>query len=528
MSLVQHGRRAGVVSKRGKKTFAQPYCNEMTAEVEHIATYVLHTDPTQVAVLDENDIRRIQDELNNYSAETKKMLADKAERERLRNMSKERAKNWENTIEGQRLKKLHAREERHAREEAERMKLDIEEARLQSEKRKDAIERAKRLQYSQVDRVRQLHSGLVLSEVLAERDAQLEQQRLRAEREKRRTLEERAQIDALTENELLKEETNLVRRRDRNMTVADFLKSQIKEHTEVDHQHKTQAQLEAEKVLRDVEEHKAEQARLLAQRRQKAIELHEDGLRMKQLKLKEEEALVKVAEAEALKLKEYHAGKEKLVKIRKTRDSERDRARQAFKQRILDHQMALMNTRKAEEDARLESNAAAAEVRRMAREQAEAEKRQRDIEAISEHMRQTVREHEDARQRQIEMDKVTLAEMRKEGDEARKDEAERRRRNLLTGRELQKHYEGQMDFRNETLTKEQQERLDFDRFVADKMKEEEAQFQSYAREVINEWEDAGRNTIPMRKAAETKQIPQRHNASIDTRRRLGFIQTAHN
>ena len=43
----------------------------------------------------------------------------------------------------------------------ERVKLDIEEAKLQAEKRKEAIERAKTLQYYQTDRVKEFHVCMI-------------------------------------------------------------------------------------------------------------------------------------------------------------------------------------------------------------------------------------------------------------------------------------------------------------------------------------------------------------------------------
>lgn len=41
--------------------------------------------------------------------------------------------------------------------QAERVKIDLEEARFQADKRKEAIERAKTLLYYQTDRVKQFH-----------------------------------------------------------------------------------------------------------------------------------------------------------------------------------------------------------------------------------------------------------------------------------------------------------------------------------------------------------------------------------
>ena len=53
-----------------------------------------------------------------------------------------------------------------------RMQLDIEEAQIQGQKRKEAIQKARKLQYQQTDRVKGLRAAVLLTEVLRERDLQ--------------------------------------------------------------------------------------------------------------------------------------------------------------------------------------------------------------------------------------------------------------------------------------------------------------------------------------------------------------------
>lgn len=60
---------------------------------------------------------------------------------------------------GQRQRKLEARKIREEKEEEERKLIDIEEAKYQASKRKEAIEKAKTQQYYQTDRVKGFHVG---------------------------------------------------------------------------------------------------------------------------------------------------------------------------------------------------------------------------------------------------------------------------------------------------------------------------------------------------------------------------------
>ena len=102
-------------------------------------------NPQDVLVVQPNDWQRIQNTYNKRNAEKEQCEAQKRERSALHEKSKQLVKNWENTIEGQRLKKLQARNIREEHEEEERKKIDIEEAKLQAEKRKIAIEKAKQV-----------------------------------------------------------------------------------------------------------------------------------------------------------------------------------------------------------------------------------------------------------------------------------------------------------------------------------------------------------------------------------------------
>ena len=63
-------------------------------------------------------------------------------------------------MQGQRLKKLQARKLRDEKDEENRVKIDIEEAKYQAAKRKEAIEKAKTLQYFQTDRIKGFHVSI--------------------------------------------------------------------------------------------------------------------------------------------------------------------------------------------------------------------------------------------------------------------------------------------------------------------------------------------------------------------------------
>uniref|UniRef100_A0A8C4SDG3 Cilia and flagella associated protein 210 n=1 Tax=Erpetoichthys calabaricus TaxID=27687 RepID=A0A8C4SDG3_ERPCA len=131
-------------------------------------------DLQQVTILPKAEWQRIQENINKVNSEAEWLQQVRREKESLHERSKEVVKNWSNTIAGQRQKKLEEKRIWEEQEEEERRKIDLEEAQLKAANRKEAIEQAKKLQYFQTDRVKGFHSALLLSEVIKERDAQVE------------------------------------------------------------------------------------------------------------------------------------------------------------------------------------------------------------------------------------------------------------------------------------------------------------------------------------------------------------------
>ena len=104
----------------------------------------------------------------------RKATEEKREKLELKKKSEERAAKWPNTISAQRAKKERVRKAKLDVEEEERRKIDAIEAEIMAESRRLQIDRAKKKLYDNNDRVKALHSSLLLSEVLSERVAQID------------------------------------------------------------------------------------------------------------------------------------------------------------------------------------------------------------------------------------------------------------------------------------------------------------------------------------------------------------------
>uniref|UniRef100_A0A8C6V9G4 Coiled-coil domain-containing protein 173 n=1 Tax=Naja naja TaxID=35670 RepID=A0A8C6V9G4_NAJNA len=131
-------------------------------------------DLHQITILPKAEWERIQDSLTARARETARILAEKKARKDLHLKSQALVKNWTHTIVGMSQQKLKDKKIRQQREEEEKRKVDLEEAKYQAQKRKEKIEEAKLQQYYENDRVKSFHRALLYSEVLKERDAQIE------------------------------------------------------------------------------------------------------------------------------------------------------------------------------------------------------------------------------------------------------------------------------------------------------------------------------------------------------------------
>ena len=106
------------------------------------------------------------------------------EKKDLKDKSDSRVKNWPNTIHALRKKKEDARFERFEKQEEERRKVDLEEAKYQAAVKQEILGKANKQIYETNDRVKAFQSALYLSDALKEREAQLEINQKKNENEK--------------------------------------------------------------------------------------------------------------------------------------------------------------------------------------------------------------------------------------------------------------------------------------------------------------------------------------------------------
>lgn len=96
------------------------------------------------------------------------------ERAELQEKSKARVSQWPNTMQAMRKRREEERLQRLEDEELERRRIDALEYELQQQTRMKAVERANKHAYDTQDQVKAFKAKLLMSDVLAEREVQLE------------------------------------------------------------------------------------------------------------------------------------------------------------------------------------------------------------------------------------------------------------------------------------------------------------------------------------------------------------------
>jgi len=456
----------------------------------------------KVTVLPREEWNRIQNRLAEKSQDELRNEHRHAERERLHQKSKSVVKNWSNTIQGQRQRKLEARKERLEAEELELQRIDREEAKFQQAKRKQAIDKAKTLQYYQTDRVKNFHRAMVLSEVLKERDAQVAMRHRVAEFGKmRETKFEQINSQKFAEQKK-QEEENQRRAQEQTLSVARYQKGQVK----------AKAEIIKSEILADIEQgrqyRKADddykqwlKAKTDHERNEKVL-LNQDIIEQIGQKKRYQVLETQQSQAEDEEIRLFESARSKLAKERKHREIGIRKHKQAISERILDKLVATARNIEEEENLIVENAIKKQDEAAAKREAAEANARQMALADIRQH-----RESERARAAELkQFEKLKNEEDLKVRIAIDNDYLTSEKDRWQTRREAAQTYQGAHKIQiNERATKE---RLAIDdEILCDKREKEardreEVEFQTYVSDVITRAKDRGVNAYPLIKAAQ--------------------------
>ncbi|NXE25159.1 CC173 protein, partial [Ardeotis kori] len=454
-------------------------------------------DLHQVIVLPKAEWERIQDNLGSTTREEARILTEKKEREEMHLRSKAAVKDWPNTIMGLAQQKRKAKKLREEREEEERKLLDLEEEQFQAAKRKEAIDRAKTYLYHQNERVKGLHSALLLAEVLKERDAQVEFKKLKSVVKKKKDEEkkheckeallrerEKAHEHYLNQQALRRDQLEQIKEHKHQ---ADLAKLEDKREEEQIQRLNQLYQLEIQRRREKEQEEKAERRRLY----------HEYVADQKIIKAVEEQKQME----EDDRIKAHFTAKETIAKLIKKKEAEMRRLTQEHQDKIIRQLAVQMNEALKREDDRL--------ARDIAKKEAEQEKKRKEKEAKEKAAIESIAEHRAAVMKmKVEKEREEKAERKKELNmlmeknriylEMEKNKKQRQRDADL---EVQKIQIQQMAEKQAKKQQEKQADLDYDAQREAIALCREREFQSYAKQVIESESKTTHHLYPLLKAS---------------------------
>ncbi|XP_061548003.1 cilia- and flagella- associated protein 210 [Phycodurus eques] len=478
-SVVQHGRQRGS-SKSAKD----------------ISETIQLPDLRQVTVLTKADWLRIQDEINRVDKEKERVMEAARQRRALQLKSKEMAKLWPNTLTCQRQKKLEAKMIRDQMEEEKRKQIDMEEAKYREEKQKEAIEKAKQQLYYETERVKGLHRALLLTEVLKEREAQIELKQRRKSASKDLDKEFMQKVKAREDEALKKEQERAQQKRQASKAFAQELQKQIKENQLERERRKNETKKDGDEIQWLQELHQWEQ-----KMEEEAQAKQKSDFMQAQLEHLTQRDISRVLDAEKQEAEEaqrklFLSAKEKMVKLRRDKETELFRENQNRRERLMDKLTLAQTEQKQQSVAKA---VAEQDAQRMQQQRKEEKKRVEMMRSIAAHREHVVKEKE--RNELIRKEKERAALLaKKEGDRIFCEEHQKKAQSIR--QELQKL----QDF-NASQMLEKQARQDqvwraereFDSKNMERLAEEEFGFEQYSSAVVQAAATAQRNVLPLYK-----------------------------
>ncbi|KAM6465515.1 cilia- and flagella- associated protein 210 isoform 2-T2 [Liasis olivaceus] len=450
-------------------------------------------DLRQITILPKAEWQRIQDSLTARARETARIHAERKARKDMHLKSQALVNNWTNTIAGMSQQKLKAKKLRQQRQEEERRKVDLEEAKYQAQKRKEKIEEVKLQQYYENERVKGFHKALLLSEVLKERDAQIEF--------KKQTKNLYHSKDEAIERERLKavqlEEEKAKTQHMKRLQIANNQLEQIKEHERLANVSRLEEKKEREDIQAltklyqlEMQEKEQEERKDKIKRRQTHLAYVADQVTLKAIEKQKQEE-------EDERVRTHFRAKQAMDKLKKVKEEEFHRLMEEQRERITNRLLAQMKKKMDDEDERIAREIAEAEEERAVELKAKEEKLQADLKSIAEHRINVIKmKEEKEKQERLEGEKI-LRELIEADRIYQELEKDKKHRNHCANLKLQETHVMQIA---EKMAREESEKQQDTEYV--KQKElialyKEQEFQKYANKIIDEQSKTTQKLYPL-------------------------------
>jgi len=423
--------------------------------------------------------------------------AKQLDRQRLHDLCNERKGKWPNTIEALRERKDKMRAEKLEAEEKLRVEIDREEEALQSEKRRLAIERANKMLYDQTDRVKSLHSKLMLADVMEEREQQMVvkgRQRLReVEAEERWYQKQQDAIRRMDAEEDVRDDEEMAKRREVGRVRSEQLVQQKYEQEEKLAEMRREGEMMKAMALADAEAEAQQRLEEMERERRARAEVVEANNYLLKKRAEEQD----LQDAEEARMLEYAASKERDLLERRDREEKRFRERQAWRQQLIDRQIAKLTDLNVATNSRLEKQAHEVQAKAQAAREKLDEQRKNELLVMHMSRQQQLRWKKERKCQETAEDTHYAGELKKLNVQLREEEAQAIRDKFEKNKARDAFLLRQMAEKAEGKEEEKLEEM----FEAEATKQwgqdDDAIFDQYAQMCLDEYVSAGKDPKPI-------------------------------
>jgi hypothetical protein len=334
----------------------------ITATKTQYSHYKRKKRPTTITY---SDFLRIKNEIVPSNEELERR---KAYDERLKEISKNRAKKWPDSLEMKKKYQLEFTKRKFLEEENRRRKIDEEEAKFQKIQNNLVVERAKNLLFMEQEPVKRFNATMMYSDMLKERefqdDIKQKKKSINDLIEKKFYEQELKKMEEFDKKELEKKRLEELKKLERMKIVNEQLQeSKIKRIQ--DYQEKIVEgelmKIAMKKALEEDKRKEEELNRLKAEQRQQFIDSNIELEKLKEEKRKKELE-------EDKKIEEFAFKKQQLEDLRKKVENDKFKEKQAQRQKLIDAQIEYLTNLKNKEDARIEKSIKESEEKKQAEE----------------------------------------------------------------------------------------------------------------------------------------------------------------
>ncbi|KAI9168235.1 hypothetical protein H9P43_007607 [Blastocladiella emersonii ATCC 22665] len=450
------------------------------------------------------------------------------EKERLHEQSVAMVAKWNNTIAGQRKIRLAAQQEKSRIAEEQRQQMDKDWAVVKAAERQAMVERAKKMQYLEDARVRQLNSQALITQVLKERKAQLDykraEQALQAQQSQEELAEELARLAAADA------EAAEMQRRCKQMMLDTAAQNRHMSEARRAEQARERAELRewfaraSERAAEELREMEAARAKKKQDQTKELVAVLDWAVADRQVR--DVQATKEDSELERINAEIIHI-KESIARKRKAAEVALIRSRIARNEYVGSLQVPVQQECLRERDELLAKIEHAHEGELEARLRAEAEKRKDDMQSCVDAMHRNIAEKE----HQKMLERLEAAEIRKKNEEvarsAMQSAGRRKDRLKKIQRDFGNVYRKEISDHNHVAAVAKQTRKKEHLQAMDEELQRDLDFHNYAASLIAELKGIGNNPTPVVKKLEEMELNPRAryqflDEEIDTFHRLGF------